>query len=97
MTKSDEKIKKDIIDHIYWDGRVDASNLTVSVERGHITLKVTVTGYFDRKAAFESAFNVPGVSRVENQIIAKITRFIRTSYTLYLTQIFSLISSAISL
>jgi osmotically-inducible protein OsmY len=74
MDKMDEEIKKDIVDQqLYWDSRVDASGLTVSVAQGKVLLGGTVTSFLERKAAHEDDSQVPGVNRVENQVTVKLS------------------------
>ena len=34
---SEERIKKDVVDHLYWDKRVDASSIAVDVSGTRVT------------------------------------------------------------
>lgn len=63
-----EKIKKDVIDNLYWDTRVDASDINVEVEDGKVTLKGTVPSYTSRNAATTSTWSISGVQSVDNQL-----------------------------
>jgi len=74
LVLSDEKIKKDIIDQLYWDSRVDASNVKVDVENYAVTLSGSVSNYLARKAATEAAWNIKGVQSVENRLSIKFPR-----------------------
>jgi osmotically-inducible protein OsmY len=65
---NNEKIKKDVVDNLYWDTRVDAVDVTVDVEDGNVTLSGTVPSYTSRLAAVSSAWLVKGVSSVTNLI-----------------------------
>ncbi len=66
--QTDQKIKKDIIDHLFWDHRVDASRVTVEVKAGSVTLSGTVPDYASRQAAESDVWSIPGTRSVENQI-----------------------------
>jgi osmotically-inducible protein OsmY len=39
--RTDEQIKKDIVDHLAWDSSVDASKVKVEVDRGNVVLSRT--------------------------------------------------------
>lgn len=67
--RSDEDIKKDVIDALYWDDRVDASKVAVEVEDGVVTLTGTVPTYRSWTAAGEDAQVITGVADVENLIL----------------------------
>jgi osmotically-inducible protein OsmY len=68
MRYSDEDIKKNVVDQLYWDDRVDASNITVVVMEGKVTLRGTVPTYFAYECAEEDALAVTGVAQIDNQI-----------------------------
>jgi osmotically-inducible protein OsmY len=68
--RTDEIITKDVVDSLYWDSRVDASEVSVTVEDGIVTLSGTVPSYSARAAASECAWLVTGVRNVENQLKA---------------------------
>lgn len=65
---TDEQIKKDIVDELVWDGRVDASEVKVEVEKGIVTLSGTAPTYRARDAAAEDAWSILGVHDVSNLI-----------------------------
>ena len=69
--KTDEEIKRDVTEQLYWDGRVDASNIRVDVSGRTVRLDGTVPSYSARQAAYISAMAVPGVASVENNLIVK--------------------------
>lgn len=72
-----ERIKKDIVDQLYWDNRVDASDVHVDVlEEGKIKLTGTVPTYTARLAAAEDTRAVSGVTSVENDIVVKYSPFV---------------------
>lgn len=59
--RTDEEIKKDIVDELYWDSRIDASDVTVTVDNGVVTLSGTVPLYGDRAACRWGAQRIRGV------------------------------------
>jgi hyperosmotically inducible protein len=65
-TRSSAEIKKDVVDQLYWDGRVDAGGVEVKVVDGTVRLSGTVPTHSARRAAEEDAWQVPGVKSVEN-------------------------------
>jgi osmotically-inducible protein OsmY len=67
-TRTDEDIKTDIVEQLRWDGRVDASDITVEVNDGEVTLGGRVSAYAAHKAAIEDAWEVSGVTDVRVQI-----------------------------
>jgi len=68
MVRSKEIIKKDVVDQLYWDGRVNAADVEVSVSDGKVTLSGTVPTLQARRAALLDAYSVSGVQTVENDI-----------------------------
>ena len=65
---SDEVIKANIVEQLYWDSRVDASNISVAVKEGRVTLTGEVPYYVSAMAAVDSAWDVEGVTFVSNQM-----------------------------
>lgn len=70
-TRSNEEIKKDVVDQLYWDGRVDASNVKVEVSDGEVVLTGTVTNYTAYQAACDDAWAMSGVALVRNDLVIK--------------------------
>ena len=70
-TRTDEEIKKDVVDELYWDGRVDASDVKVEVSEGTVTLSGTVPNYKAYDAADEDAWAMSGVMYVRNDLTIK--------------------------
>jgi osmotically-inducible protein OsmY len=68
MAFSAEEIKKGIVDQLFWDTRVDASNVKVDVSGSKVRLSGTVPTYTARRAAEMDALIVPGVGLVENDV-----------------------------
>lgn len=64
-----EEIKKNVVDNLYWDTRVDASDVDVEVSaEGEVTLKGSVPSFTSKTAATTSAWSVTGVSAVNNRL-----------------------------
>jgi osmotically-inducible protein OsmY len=66
MMRTDEEIKKDVVDHLYWDDGVDASDVKVEVTAGKVRLTGTLASYTARAAAASLAWSVRGVTGVTN-------------------------------
>lgn len=66
--RADEVIKTDVVDQMYWDHRIDASDIGVSVDDGKVTLTGAVPTYTAKRAAADNAWLVEGVALVENEI-----------------------------
>ncbi len=71
MVLSDEEIKKQVVDELYWDARVDASKVLANVENGRVTLTGTVPSYSARVRAGEDAYRILDVAWVDNRIIVQ--------------------------
>jgi len=74
MVINDEKIKKDVVDQLYWDGRVDASDVKVVVSDGVVTLTGTLPTLSASMAAVEDTEDVAGVCSVKNDLMVKIAK-----------------------
>ena len=68
--RSDERIKEDINDRLS-EGYLDATDITVAVENGEVTLSGTVNSRADKRRAEDIAEYVSGVSNVENRLRVK--------------------------
>lgn len=68
MVMSDEQIKKDIVDQLYWDQRVDASDVAVEVSDGEVKLRGSVPSFTARTAAYTDTLTIPGVKSVDNEL-----------------------------
>jgi osmotically-inducible protein OsmY len=71
MPRSDEQIKKNVVDQLYWDDRVDASQVDVEVLHGEVTLKGWVPTYLAKSSAFTDSWSVLGVESVRNELSVK--------------------------
>ncbi len=65
---TDEDIKTKVVDHFYWDDRVDASNIKVKVDNAIVTLEGKVPTYRAKRAAFSDAWLIVGVAAVNNKL-----------------------------
>ena len=68
MPRLDELIKKDIIDQMVRDDRVDASGINIDVLGGTVELKGQVPSYFMKKSGFQDTVGIPGVKDVRNRL-----------------------------
>jgi osmotically-inducible protein OsmY len=68
MQRKDEAIKKDVVDQLFWDGRVDAADIHVDVLEGRVTLSGEVPTFTARKAAELDAALVAGVKAVDDRL-----------------------------
>jgi osmotically-inducible protein OsmY len=66
-TKS-ESVKKDVVDELYWDGRIDASRVQVEVFDGTVMLRGTVPSFSARRAAESDIRAIAGVESVDNRL-----------------------------
>lgn len=71
MNLNDEDIKKYIVDEIYWDSRIAASKIKVTVENGVLTLAGDVPTYRDRAVARAVARRIEGVLNVIDNITVR--------------------------
>jgi hypothetical protein len=71
-TRSDERIREDISERLYADHHVDASEITITVESGEVTLSGSVETRRMKHRAEDIADAVAGVNDVHNHL--KVTR-----------------------
>jgi osmotically-inducible protein OsmY len=64
----DEQIKKQVVEKLYWDDRVNAADVRVWSDGGKVVLSGSVPSYQCLKAAEHDAWSVPGVKMVENRL-----------------------------
>ncbi|MBN1261138.1 MAG: BON domain-containing protein [Anaerolineae bacterium] len=65
---TDKAIAADIESALKRNQYVDAEDITVKVEEGHVTLTGSAPTYYARMRARSAAMNAPGVIEVENEI-----------------------------
>lgn len=63
-------LRKKIIDHLYWDSTVDASNIEVTVSNpsGIVTLEGSVNNFVGKILATDIVQKIPGVTAVNNNL-----------------------------
>jgi osmotically-inducible protein OsmY len=66
--RSDERIREDVNDWLTDDPVLDASDITVTVSDGEVTLNGTVTSRFAKRRAEDCADSVSGVGPVQNTL-----------------------------
>ena len=67
-TRTDDRIKEDVCDRLSWHDEVDATDITVRVERGEVTLEGRVATRHMKRLATDLAEDVPGVLDVHNTV-----------------------------
>lgn len=67
-TRSDARVLEDVCDRLTDDYQVDASNITVSVEQGEVTLNGTVDTRLAKRRAEDCAEAISGVKHVQNNL-----------------------------
>lgn len=65
---NDETIKRNVIDELYWDSRVDASEIKAEVSNGTVKLEGSVPTYGSKLVARNDAWNIEGVRSVINDL-----------------------------
>jgi hypothetical protein len=66
--RTDERIREDVCDRLSWNDEVDATDITVRVEGGEVTLEGSVETRHMKRLADDIADEVPGVRDVHNTI-----------------------------
>jgi hypothetical protein len=67
-SRTDERIREDVCDRLSWNDEVDATDITVRVESGVVTLQGSVETRHMKRLAIDLAENVPGVQDVDSSI-----------------------------
>jgi osmotically-inducible protein OsmY len=71
MAYAEQKLKIDILDALYWDNRINASNINVEVRDAEAKLSGTVSSYAARRIAEMNALTTPGIHSVKNYLTVK--------------------------
>jgi osmotically-inducible protein OsmY len=66
--KTDAEIRKDVLDELEWEPRINATNVGVTIKNGIVTLNGHVNTYAEKVAAEEAAKRVSGVKAVVQEI-----------------------------
>jgi hypothetical protein len=70
-TRSDERIREDVCDHLAYHPYIDASDIEVVVRDGEVTLTGSVDARMVKRAAEECCEHVRGVRDVHNHLRVK--------------------------
>ncbi len=68
MIRTDEHLKKNIVDHLFWDDSIDASGVKVEVSKGKAILSGSVLTYSAKDAVSVAAWLVNGIQDAENRL-----------------------------
>lgn len=68
MPRTDENIKRDVVDQLYWDNRVNAADVKVEVLDGIVTMSGNVNTSNARYSAVSDAWMIEGVTNVNNDL-----------------------------
>jgi len=69
--KTDTEVQKDVMDELYWEPFLKASEIGVAVKNGIVTLSGTVNSYLKKTIAEKAAKRVAGVKAVAEDIEVK--------------------------
>lgn len=69
--RSDERIRDEACGALFHSSSVDASDVDVTVEKGHVTLSGTVNSRFEKREAEDSIEHLSGVVDVHNHLRLK--------------------------
>lgn len=77
-SRADSQIKEDVCEALYRSSVVDASEMLVRVEKGHVILQGFAQNRDQKKFAEETIEHVPGVVDVFNELLLKSDRPLST-------------------
>jgi BON domain len=66
--RNDERIREDVCDRLNWNDEIDATEITVSVANGEVTLEGSVESRHMKRLAEDVAEVIPGVTDVHNRL-----------------------------
>lgn len=69
-------MKQKVLDQLFWDSRVDTSNINVEVQDGTVKLTGHIPSYIDKGRAETDAWSIEGVKQVDNQLEVNIPEFV---------------------
>lgn len=67
-TRTDDRIREDVCERLSWNDEVDATDVSVRVDKGEVTLEGSVETRHMKRLAADIAEDVPGVTDVHNTI-----------------------------
>jgi osmotically-inducible protein OsmY len=65
---SNDFLVSSVTDELFWDPTVNSSEITVSADGGHVTLRGTVGTFGEPREAKNAAERVLGVTSVDNRL-----------------------------
>lgn len=65
--RSDEQIKKDVTEQLYWDNRIDASDVSVEVDSGIVELQGKLKSLSQLEAIRQNVTVIPGVTNIDDE------------------------------
>ncbi len=68
MKRNTDELKQEIADTLYWDNRINHSNVKVDVVEDRIIISGTVASNSERDAVITDVWNASGVRMIDNQI-----------------------------
>lgn len=68
IKRDDAQIRRDVEDALFYDSWVNSMAVNVDVQGGTVTLTGTVRSRFEKRAAGDDAWEVPGVKDVNNSL-----------------------------
>ena len=63
-----EQIRRNVVDQLRWDSRVDEADVSVDVDGRDVTLRGQVPNFYGRRAAYEDARSIQSVRSVSNDL-----------------------------
>jgi len=70
---TNEELRKNVADELFWDPKIDSSSIAVGTDgSGTVTLRGTVGSFREKRAAKKAAERVYGVTSVENELNVKL-------------------------
>jgi len=69
---SNEELRKNVTDELFWDPKVDSSSIAVGSDGGAVTLRGTVGSFREKRAAKKAAERVYGVTGVDNELSVRL-------------------------
>jgi osmotically-inducible protein OsmY len=66
-----EQIEKSITDYLYWDSRIDASDVDIEVWNGHVKIKGLVANDSARQGVEQDVATIPGVVSLDSHLAVK--------------------------
>lgn len=65
---SDEELKKEIVDHLYWSNKADVSDVNVEVDDKEVILSGTVDSLRMKRDIEDLTFDISGVYAIQNDL-----------------------------